>query len=378
MASEEHSLHWTVLKSLEYDFGGALSIKNEIVTIRACQDYVMEGLIKYNALNDTWTNWIRYPYTIGNLKKTTFSLDHGSNNNMLYTLATTSTDPDTYCWIKIDLHKESCEIFPYKRDTVHNTFGSVDTNSSLLAIDNTVHIFGGVCSPNHLIMNTRNGIVSDYRLLQQFFDINKFHKQYDLIQGYNGFGTIYLKSKKKILLLGGMLVLGRDSVDSVGVVPIVDIFEYSLITKQYKRSDIKLPKPMYDTGMCCTITTDERYVFIFNDKKFKFPKTGEDIYILDTHLMKFLQCYSQTPVILSGFQMPRTEKSCACIITDHYDPKISLLITGYCRRYNVSHEIIGLLTLFYCQEYIHFITRAGEHWKIKLQKILDHSKDLEI
>eukprot|EP01083_Nonionella_stella_P295044 1002792_1 len=209
MASEEHSLHWTVLKSLEYDFGGALSIKNEIVTIRACQDYVMEGLIKYNALNDTWTNWIRYPYTIGNLKKTTFSLDHGSNNNMLYTLATTSTDPDTYCWIKIDLHKESCEIFPYKRDTVHNTFGSVDTNSSLLAIDNTVHIFGGVCSPNHLIMNTRNGIVSDYRLLQQFFDINKFHKQYDLIQGYNGFGTIYLKSKKKILLLGGIVILAH-------------------------------------------------------------------------------------------------------------------------------------------------------------------------
>eukprot|EP01084_Bolivina_argentea_P160454 279414_1 len=366
MDEKQTSINWNELQDLpEETFGSASSINNDIIIVCACKNYEVDGLLKYNPEDDTWQDWIDYPDNIDNVQKATSSIDHNheTKSSILFILAETKAD---FCWIKIDLKNQLCESFPYNKDFDNNKSGSADTNSAIFAINDTIHIFGGNSNANHLIMNTKTQTIRDYLLLSNYFDELEVN---DTIYGYNRFGKIYLKSKQKILIFGGMVVFGGQSI------PIDHMLEYSLITKQYTKLQLKLPKLMY--YLSCTITDDEKYIIIFNeDGRNNFLEVGQEIFVLDTHSMKFFISNIVTPEMddCSGSPAPET-KSFPCIVSHIH--KAKLLVLGYIRSQlneMISNELIQLLTIFYAQEFVHFIMRRGKHWEIPLTSILNQCK----
>eukprot|EP01083_Nonionella_stella_P075300 204655_1 len=194
------------------------------------------------------------------------------------------------------------------------------------------------------------------------------------------FGLVYLKTRQRVLLFGGLVPFGSMTPHCV-----TDLYSASLggidNTQWLKLSTVQLPIALADA--MCVVTNDEHYVLILggsiaiandthdewmddNDNAVEY-KDVNSIYVLDLQTMMIKQSNVDCPktgvfnAVISEAPHRRKRHRIGAFLRTFYDK-------------HVSRDMIHLIASFYQNEFVHLLDRNGldkMHWKISVDRIVD-------
>eukprot|EP01083_Nonionella_stella_P074274 201412_1 len=295
----------------------------------------VDGIYKYNATSDEWTEWIDYPKS-NHFETSVHCAAVDPRNNILYIYNAQGT------LITIDLAQES--------SLVQNAQSEVGNYAKCVVISSKLHVIGGNTNNSHFTVDTHDLKTYDTR--------HRFTKHGDRLYGHC---IIYLKSQECVLLMGGEgRVEGSDC-----------IYKYSLLNdpedRHWELLEQKLPEPISQFGYI--VTNDERQIVIFGGSNFTQGSSNK-IYILDAIEMKWST---------SQIQCPDFARYHALLAGNTY--KTELLVYGYINclytsrklsKYSLPVDILSIIRIYSDYEYIHLFQHfgGGLHWRIPLCDVL--------
>eukprot|EP01084_Bolivina_argentea_P161402 280970_1 len=281
---------------------------------------------KYNIENDTWDEFVKYPFSSTTHSMIAFDIDP----QILYVYSSEGL--------------EKINIKTNKSKRIENVT-EIGNGARSLIFDNQLHVIGGTDNLYHLIWNNK----------QHKFDTgHKFpFNTYNLQSGF-----VHIKSKNILLLLGGY-----DKHDAE--YDLDSIYSYNIQQKKWILLPQKLPIPLSYFG--CVLSKDDKYLIIMGGTSDDDFNQLNDIYVLNTNNMEFKKSKIDCP-----------EKSNYHAINMDNKENIELLIFGFVRSWwNLypPNELLMLISCFYATEYIHLMSTYGNHWKIELNTIVNNLYD---
>ena len=290
------------------------------------------GIIEYDIITNKWKKWI-----IDDPAKISEDGPH-SHSSICYNPVTKQifileTENIAIC----DVQQKQLKQYPSKAI-------KCTTTTQCFCIDSVCHVIGRFVDESeqesHYIWN------DEAKQLQHNYT-------FDDRPGLHHFSLIHLKKRKELVILGGFDCdsFSRDT-----------IYVYSLLSKEWKKLDIKMPRKMFGFGY--VITKDERYVIIMGGNKENMQLT-DAIYILDLRVMKFCKCKIRLPF----------EGCCRAVIMGN-ETKNDLLVHGFVKnemnkyRMNIPFALISLIAIWHLTEYIYVVDyEYGTHWKVSVDEI---------
>eukprot|EP01084_Bolivina_argentea_P294305 506346_1 len=195
-----------------------------------------DGIYKFNTHKNEWTKIFNYNETF---TCTIESVTYDNKNKLLYF----SGKPDTHMtWLHILV------IFDLENNEI--TAKQLNkTNFKLIFANNQLH---QIC-----YYNGDHCVYSDHYV----YDSAKFQKLTTFVPMHNlyNYGLIYMKSKKSLLVFGGMQQIDVTNFRS-GYVTKKSIYRFSCVDSKWKELKIKMPTKLSGFGLVAT--TNERYIII--------------------------------------------------------------------------------------------------------------------
>ena len=233
------------------------------------------------------------------------------------------------------------------------------TTAGTICIDGICHIIGGRFIGERIEKGEQNPRSNLHQIWND--DTKKLetiHIFEEYPEGFSKFELVYIKSRKELLLIGGY-----DHNTNPDIPAMLDtIFKFSVKTRKWTEFDIKLPFEYAYYGNPIVVTKDERYIIIVDFLSF---------FILDLMTMVWSR---------SKIKQPKKGVSMAIVIDNKTEDE--LLVNGFIRKYmnlyniNIPVAIIGICACFHAIEYIHGTNEFGDHWKIRVNEILQKAKEL--
>ena len=210
------------------------------------------GIQKYNVKKDEWQTYIKYA---PNYHVTACSMCFNDKQTELCIFGKAKSIT------KINL--KTNEFSHYKHATFCGRY------PSLFYINGSYHIICGAWNMHHFMWN---------QIEKKFVSIYRFP---DLIQGNQSHGLVHIKSKKQLILFGGLdrrsIYLNAIWKCQYGMNDVINDMVY-----EWKKLDLTLPHRMHSFGY--VLSDDERYILIFGGKVQSLHFLNE-IYIFDLKLM---------------------------------------------------------------------------------------------
>ena len=319
IASENHSIYKTSFES-EY-----------------------HGILKYNTINKTWTNLVKYP---DDMTMEDHQIAYNPNNKKIYLQGL------DMCVIIYDINNKKFKIF-----SSHIQCGS---NPTLLIINDELHLFGGFSSNKHLLFNKT---YCEYKTIDEInSSIQGLHKPY----------SVYVPSKNCAFIMGGTEInmpLGTNACDT--------IYLYNFNTKTHEKLDVCLPKEY--SSLSAVLNADQDKIILFGGRV-ENAVVYDDIYIFDINTYKFTKSKIKCPC--PGDFRP--------ILMDNSSIE-ELIVFGYLhyiwnqikvnKSYILPMQLIKLIEKFYAYKDIYLIKylfdfsadnskkRKAKMWRINANEI---------
>ena len=226
------------------------------------------------------------------------------------------------------------------------------TNCVTIKLGSQHHFIAGYHHPKHEIWD-ENEPLKHVELMHDFDD--EPH-EFELQQSRG----IYIESKGEILIFGGCSTnINKTFSDT--------IWRYTINENKWDLLECKMPIKTFGFG--CVMTTDEKYVIIFDGYSENNPRGKEDgIYVLNMKQMEWKKCKLKCPIA----------KGCYGLIVPgkrDEDNVVYAFIRFVCDGIEVDHipfDIIKLIDTMYSEcERVHlFIRNYNQHYAINVNDIL--------
>ena len=315
------------------------------------------GVWSYNVVNKKWSYIIHYNTQIISIVDRKPEIVYNQNKSELIVY---SEYP--YCLFGININNHNHIIYDKYGGALHP---DSDSDPKMQFVNDSLHVISNFKSSDSNINQHCQHVSYDFNTKKKIV-IHEFTDQYSNIMG---FSFIYLKKKKKLIIIGGY-DLRKD----------MYIFDIKL-NKWNKINDI-LPKYTLVTSFSCMVTQDDKYIIIMNS----LDTDGDYepiIYVIniDNKQCKFSK-------IKSPISYQKHNESTRSILIDesmstnglNYSNNMDLFINQYCKQlgmdYNIPYDIISTIKKMYTKEVIHLLEQDffdvsnTNHWCINFDHIL--------
>eukprot|EP01084_Bolivina_argentea_P299700 516612_1 len=317
---------------------------NEFVAIPLTKNKNAWGIYKYNAVVNSWMQFIKYPK---NFKCGCHVVTFNPQNQILYIAESKKKQ-----LITVDINSHKFETFPYPSD-MSNVF---DPDwPCLVSANDTVHLIGGNKNRHHYEWKIK---------LKSWTKIHKF-RAHDIRAAF----SIFIPSKQLILLVGGF--------DSGNTRYIIQT--YSLLDKTWK-AHVSVKCPIVHHGMVLAYTSsslNECDVIILGSKPsdLKYSETSSTfiLNINNSNKLKLIESNICCPVNLRNGQ--------AVIVGEKNERLVEGYITQLAKIKNVPASIIQLIAEWYDRQILHWLgccNKVDFHWSVPVDCILSNSANSEI
>eukprot|EP01084_Bolivina_argentea_P101544 182034_1 len=275
--------------------------------------------VKYNTDPDKWEDYTQSLIQKGNSITSAFDM----KNEILYIQCQS-------CMIEINIKTNKTKVT--------KNIQSIGYGARAIIINNKYNVIGGSTNTKHLIWN---GEI--------------FEEQYNFNTSWSGLYRceVLQISSKNVLCLGGYYIChGSGLSDS--------IFSYDIASNKWIKLSQTLPEGVSSFG--CVVSKGNKYMIILG---------GYDrdiIHVLDLKMMIFRQISIRTP-----------SKGYFTAINMYDKNNEDLLSFGYIRKFcdnlNIPFYLMKIVGKYYSNEWIYLMENYGNHWKIKLDDILNDQPD---
>eukprot|EP01084_Bolivina_argentea_P103189 184861_1 len=229
--------------------------------------------------------------------------------------------------------------------------------TQMALINKQIHIIGGFDNNTHSIWNETN---EKSEVVHTFSNSVHDHR------------LLHLKSKNKLLLLGGEYHLNCKN----------EIYEYCVKNNKWKKWSVKLPKPLNKFGIIST--NNDNFMIIFGGCiGFKYDGTdvicgdlndhfSSDIYVCDISKKLFIKSTIKCPFATPYYAMIVEDKNKDELLTFGFVNEFFRSKNG-CNLQKLPFYIVKLIKQWVCNEMIHLLS-GKYHWKIALDEILKSTR----
>ena len=342
LIQHQYNKHWQIIGHQDkICFDPIMLNQNEYFIVKT------DGLYKYNIIHKQWNQWITFDSeTYFHEARGSICIDH--KDKKIYILH--------YMWLYI-INYETGKI-----ETLENLGINSLAISRIIFENGDLHLIGAEQSGISMSVNY------NYKLHHYIFDpvSEKFNLSHTIKTGryrpgyhFLQFKLIYLSSKQKILVFGG---LRDDPNDIYGYYSFKDvIFSYCCNNRKWSTLTQKAGLPPKCSNFNCLITRNEQYVILLMDHR--------NICIASTADMEFKETSIVTPTNL-----------CNAIVVDNHAEN-ELLTFGFIRNIWKQNKIginrfppqylIRLIQARITNEYVHlFMNKCNRHFCIPVTNIV--------
>eukprot|EP01084_Bolivina_argentea_P194407 333549_1 len=341
-SSEQNLKCWTKLKS--FPLGGiyaptAISHNQFVVAPNKTVNklFSADKLYQYNSNSDKkWNEYIKYPNHL------VWSTDHciafDAEKQLLYVHNRQAN------MLLFDIKSQQSKVFTIKsKFDVRNAY----TNASVVIINNTFHLIGGMRNTKHITFNNKLKTFSSH-----------LHYFKDFQTGFYGHCLAHIKRKNMeiLLLFGGTAAYDAKSLDC--------IYKYDVLKMMWSKVETKLPKKL--SFISCVVPQNQKYVILFGGVENEY-NYADSIYVYDIDNNKILE---------SKIKCPNKQNTFGAVIqSDFSNIQTELLIEGYLRNVfevkNYPMDIVSVVKLLFNAEYVHLTqVNKGTHWKILVADLI--------